>query len=104
MEHKRDPNGELIYKTDEEVLAQGSQLYEVSIVAFDGDNAIGLASDEWGTDGIWVVDDYQKMGIGVYLLTELRKNFPKDRKMGQMTDAGSQLARSYYRNLNNEDI
>jgi ribosomal protein S18 acetylase RimI-like enzyme len=95
----RDEKGNAIYLSDEEALEKGYKLYDTSIVAFDGDLAIGLASDEWGADGIWVIGTYQRLGIGLYLLSEFRKQFPESRKIGQMTNAGDSLSRAYFRKL-----
>lgn len=98
-EYLRDERGNIINLTDEEIKEKGYQLYETTIVAFDGDIAIGFASDEFGADGIWVVEAYRRQGIGLYLLTELRKYYDSSRKMGQMTNSGNQLARAYYKRL-----
>lgn len=95
----RDKNtGLALYLSDEEIEKKGLNVYQTSIVAFNSLNkSVGLASDEWGADGIWVNPDYQGRGIGLALLTEFRKQFKSSRQMGQMTDAGITLARSYYR-------
>ena len=68
----RDERGLATYDTDEQIADAGRPTHDTTIVAFDGDIPVGWASDEWGTDGIWVVEDYQRLGIGVYLLLELR--------------------------------
>jgi len=93
----RGPDGLALFLTDDEALQKGYKIVDTTIVAFDGDTAIGWVSDEWGTDGVWVIDDYQHLGIGTYLLYEMRKNWDYSRKIGQMTGAGKQLARSLYR-------
>lgn len=95
----RDSSGQPVYLSDEEMIAKGYPLTDTSIVAFDGDEAIGWASNEFGADGVWVVDEYQGLGIGTYLLSEFRKQFPEGRKIGQMTNAGEKMTRSYYRSL-----
>lgn len=100
----RDENGLAVYLTDEEIKEKGLLLFDASIAAFDGDQAIGLASDEWGTDGIWVIEDYQHLGIGTYLLTELRKQFKPERRIGQMTTAGWNMSKSYHKRMVMEAI
>jgi len=93
----RDENNNLIPLTDEEIRDKGKNLYDETIIAFDGDTAVGMVSNEWGADGLWVVEDYQRLGIGTYLLTEFRKQFKPGRKMGQMTPAGAEFARKYHK-------
>jgi hypothetical protein len=95
----RDKDGQVVYLTDEEMIAKGLPMQDTTITAFDGDVAIGWVSNEFGTDGVWVVDDYQFMGIGLYLLKEFRKQFRPERRIGQMTDAGENMTRAYYRDL-----
>ena len=94
-------DGEPVYRTDEEMIAEELPLYDTSIIAFHDGNPIAHASNEWGTDGVWVERPYQRLGIGTYMLHLLRKQFKPDRRIGQMTDAGEQMARSYYRNYVN---
>lgn len=94
----RDKDGLALYLSDEEVLEKKLLLYSPTIVAFNSNQkSVGLASDEFGADGIWVNSDYQNRGIGLVLLTEFRKQFSDDRQMGQMTASGINLARMYYR-------
>jgi GNAT superfamily N-acetyltransferase len=100
----RGPDGIAVMMSDEEITDKGLPLYDTSIAAFVGEDAVGLASDEWGADGVWVVEEYQRMGIGTYLIYEFRKQFKDERKLGQMTNAGYNLARSYYRRLKNENL
>ena len=52
-----------------------------------------------GADGVWVLDEYQSKGVGLELLTEFRKQFKEERRMGQMTPVGEKLARKYYRTM-----
>jgi len=101
---ERDPiTGLALHLTDAEIAAKGLPKTDTSIIAFNDKNqAVGFASNEFGADGVWVVDEYQKLGIGVELLSELRKQFPPERKMGQMTEAGVALAKAYYRRIKQE--
>lgn len=74
------------------------------IAAFNSKGeVIGGASNEFGADGIWIVDDYQKRGIGTELLYEFRKQFKPERKIGQVTPSGYNMVRAYYRRLKAED-
>lgn len=94
----RDEKGLALFLTEEEMDQKGYNKYSTTILAFnEQEKSIGLASDEWGADGIWVNQDYQKQGIGLTLLTAFRKQFPESRIMGQMTYAGRNLARSFFR-------
>jgi len=92
-EIKRDESGQAVNMTDDEAKAKGLQLYDPSMTAFHNGQAIGMSSDEWGSDGIWVAEDYQKLGIGTYLIQQLRSHFKPERKMGQMTAQGKILTR-----------
>jgi GNAT superfamily N-acetyltransferase len=102
---ERDPKtGLALYMSDEEISAKKLPKTDTSIVAYNEKNqAVGFASNEWGADGVWVIDEYQRLGIGVNLLSELRAQFPPTRKIGQMTDAGYALAKAYYRRIKKEN-
>ena len=96
----RDEKGLAIYLTEDEIIEQGLPLKDTSIVAFNKDGKpVGLASNEFGADGIWVTGSYQKKGIGTKLLAEFRKQFPPSRKIGQATGAGVNLIKRYYKQL-----
>ena len=96
--------GMAIYMTDEEVKAKGLPVVENGLAAFVGDRPVGFASNEFGTIGVWVVNEMQHKGLGTYLLREFSKLNPQIKRMGQMTNAGSNLARSYHRSLVQEAI
>ena len=102
----RDSKTDLaLYLSDEEIVAKKLPKTDTTIVAFNDKNqAVAFAADEWGADGVWVVDEYQKHGIGTALLSELRKQFPPDRKIGQMTEAGQALASAYYRHQIEDEL
>lgn len=100
----RDSNGMALYMDENEMIEKGLPLYDTFIAIFNSQQqCVGIASDEWGADGVWVHSSYQKRGIGLFLLTEFRKQFPESRKMGQMTSNGILLARAYFKLLNNEN-
>jgi GNAT superfamily N-acetyltransferase len=67
-------------------------------VAFDAKGPVGWASDEFGSVGVWVIDEYQRKGIGVELLSQWLQRNP-DQRLGQMTPAGGALARAYHRRV-----
>ena len=94
---RRNEHGDAMTMTDEEVAQKGLNTHDAAITAFDGDVAVGLASDEFGTDGIWVVEEYQQMGIGTYLLMALRDQFKEDRRVGQMTYEGVQMTKNLHK-------
>lgn len=95
----RDKEGLATYLTDAEAKAKGYLLESNDIVAFDGNKAIGLVSNEFGATGVWVIKDYQKQGIGKYLLNEYRKGMPFSRKLGQSTEVGYNLVGSWHKDL-----
>lgn len=104
-EHLRDEKGNLIYMNDEQMKEKGVPLYETSITAFNSNGEpIGWVSNEWGTDGVWVIEEYQGKGIGTNLLYEHRKQFKPGRKIGQMTGAGHNMTRSYHKKLVEEAL
>jgi 8-oxo-dGTP pyrophosphatase MutT (NUDIX family)/GNAT superfamily N-acetyltransferase len=99
----RDEKGEAVYLSEDEIKAKGLPITDTTMVVFDGEQEVATASDEWGTDGIWVNPDYRRQGIGVQLLRMFRKQFPYPRwKVGQMTIAGEELTRAYYRKYKDE--
>ncbi len=100
----RDENGLAIMMTPQEIIDAKLTAEDQTIVAFIGDDAIGLASNEWGATGIWVVEDYQKLGIGTYLLKEFRKTMNPKSKLGQMTESGIELTKAYHKKLVQEAL
>jgi hypothetical protein len=104
-EPMRKANGDLVYLSDEEVSAKGYPVYDTAIMVFnDVGECVGQASDEWGADLVAVREDYQRKGLGTILMTEFRRQFTKYRTMGQMTPAGRQLAKSYWKSLVNHHV
>ena len=100
----RDEHGMAILMTDAEVKEKGYPQYDPTIVAFnEAGDPVGFASNEWGASGVWVISKYQKKGIGLELLKAIRKYFKEERRMGQMTETGERLARTYYRRLSEEE-
>jgi len=99
----RDERGDAIMLTPEEAAAKGLCSHQFSIAAFnERGQPVGWASDEFGTDGIWVAEEYQNKGIGSELLYTFRRFYPPKRRMGQMTYSGCKLAEAYYRRLEKE--
>jgi len=92
----RDDHGMAVMLSREEMVENKLPLKDQTIVAFVGDDAIGWASNEWGATGVWVVEEYQFKGIGSYLLFEFRKTMKPTSRMGQMTDSGINLIKSYH--------
>ena len=101
----RDENGKALYMSEEEMKQKGLPLTETDIVAFNSNKEpIGSVSNEFGADGVWVIKDYQGKGIGTDLLYEFRKQFPSNRKIGQMTNAGVNMTRKYHKKLVEEAL
>ena len=95
----RDKEGNALYLSDEEMKQRNLPLHDTTVTAFNKNDAIGYSSNEWGADGVWVLNEYQSKGVGLELLTEFRKQFKEGRQMGQMTPVGEKLARKYYRTM-----
>lgn len=93
----RDPHGMAIMMNESEMDDRNLLKNDPTILVFYQDQCVGLASDEFGSDGVWIKKDFQKMGIGTILLLKFRQQFSESRKMGQMTSLGKKLARSYFR-------
>jgi len=100
----RDEHGLATYLSQQEMIDQKLPLEDQTIYAFVGDDPIGFASNEWGATGVWVVEKYQKLGIGTHLLAMFRKTMRPESKMGQMTNAGYGLAQAYHKRLVEEAI
>lgn len=103
LKAERDADGNLVYMSPEEIRAGEYPEFDTSIVAFINDKPIGLASNEFGAVGIWVEGPYQKLGIGTELLEKHIEQRPRVKrgaaKIGQMTDAGRMMTRSYFRKM-----
>lgn len=96
---ERDNNGSALFQSDDEIKQNKLPKEETTVYAFNSKKEnIGYASDEWGADGVWVKPEYQKQGIGTELLILLKQQVGT-RKIGQMTNAGINMTRSYWRKL-----
>jgi GNAT superfamily N-acetyltransferase len=102
-----DSNGEIlrngndiVYMTPEEIKRENLPEKDTTIVAFVGDKAVGIASNEWGAVGIWVDTQYHRAGIGTALLEKHVEQRPTLKsgigKLGQMTQAGYGMTQKYY--------
>jgi len=101
----RDEKGMALYLSKEEMIEKDLPLSDTSIVAFnEAGQPIGWVSNEFGADGVWVVNQYQKQGIGTDLLHEFRKQFKPGRRIGQMTGSGRNMTRSYHKKLVQEAL
>lgn len=96
----RDKNGDAMYMTLDQMKKENLPLKETNIVAFHEDKPVGLASNEFGTVGVWVTKKYQGLGIGTYLMDLHIQQRPdvqsKRNKIGQMTNAGVNMTLAYY--------
>lgn len=98
-EYLRDDKGMVIFTTEQENSENNLPSVLYSVAAFVDNDPIGFVSDEWGATGVFVVNKYQKLGVGSLLLREFMQLNPhrKTKRLGQMTSAGVNLARKYYR-------
>ena len=99
-------DGMAMTMTDDAIKKRGLPTHDETIVAFADEKPIGLASNEFGTVGVWVEGPYQKLGIGSDLMAMFMKQGPRflsgGSKIGQMTSAGENMSRAAYRKLKNE--
>jgi len=100
----RDEKGDAKYLSQQEMIDRGLALKDQSIVAFIGEDAIGWVSNEFGATGVWVVEEYQKLGIGSYMLFEFRKTMKPTSKIGQMTESGINLVKAHHKKLVEEAL
>jgi GNAT superfamily N-acetyltransferase len=91
---------DIVYMTPEEIKRENLPEKDTTIVAFVGDKAVGMASNEWGAVGIWVDTQYHRAGIGTALLEKHVEQRPTLKsgigKLGQMTQAGYGMTQKYY--------
>lgn len=95
----RDANGMATYLSPEEMKAQGYPSHSAGLAVFDGDRPVGFASNEFGTAGVWVVDEFQGKGIGARLLDDFMQRHPRIKKIGQMTPSGEKMTGAYHKRL-----
>lgn len=98
----RDDNGKAILMTDEEARQKGLSLFSITVGAFDGDQPVGYAGDEWGATGVYVKEKYQRSGLGLELLDAFMREsgrLQSGRKLGQMTNAGRNTAAAWHKHL-----
>ena len=67
---------------------------------------VGHAANEFGTTGVWVVEEFQRGGLGERLLTLFHELNPRlaAKSMGQMTEAGVGLAKAHHRRMVREAL
>lgn len=92
----RDARGLAEMMTEDEIVAKGHILFDQTIVAYAAGRPVGFAANEFGAVGIWVVGPWQGRGLGGELLHRFMTANPHMR-LGQMTIAGEELARSVHR-------
>lgn len=101
----RDEKGLALTMSLEEMKEKEYPLYDTTIVAFNQNKEpIGWVADEFGADGVWVIEEYQGKGIGTDLLHIFRKQFKPDRRIGQMTNKGIQMTKKYHKKLVEEAL
>ena len=100
----RDEKGNALYLSPEEMREKGLPFESGDLAAFHNDVPVGMASNEFGSTGVWVVDEHQKRGLGTHLLNEFRKLNPTLKNLGQMTNAGYNMSRAYHKRLVKEAL
>jgi hypothetical protein len=95
---KRDPDGNLVYINGEAQYFTKEELfrlnnskykrYEYAFAAFDGDNKVGVAQDEWGCILVSVAREYRNFGLGM-ILTKLAWEAEPGKTTGGCTPAGA---------------
>ncbi len=98
----RDEQGNATYLTNKEMRERNLPTEDQTIAVFYNDHPIGLASNEFGSVGIWVIKDFQNKGIGTMLSRIFMKQNPH-MKLGQMTAAGDNLARNVWKSFQKKD-
>ncbi len=86
----RDDHGQLTYYSKEEIADFVKYRYEHSFAAFDGEQQVGLAQDEWGCVLVSVAREYQGFGIGD-ILSRLAYDAEPGKNTGGCTPAGFQM-------------
>lgn len=94
-EYLRLPNDDLVYYTDEEVLANKWALYSIDIYAFDGTTCVGSVADEWGGTLLAIAKEYWRSKIGIYLYRLFNTRNPY-RCSGGFTNDGLRLMRAVH--------
>ena len=95
----RDEKGMAKSLTPEQIKAKGYAEEDGGLAAFDNGEAVGFASNEWGSAGVWVVEEMQRKGLGTYLLKLLMQEHTNIKHIGQMTNAGWNMSTSYHKQL-----
>jgi len=95
----RDSSGLATYMTDDQIKEKGYSPYETTIVAFDEQGPIGWVENSFGVPGVFIIKEMQGRGIGTYLLSEWMKLRSSKQRLGQMTNAGENMSRSYHKQL-----
>lgn len=83
---------DVIFYSDEEMKKEKYRIYDITVGAFDGENIIGAATDEWGAILVTVQPDYRGRGIGS-TLSRLYRSITKKSASGGYTSQGKNMAR-----------
>lgn len=99
----RDDDGNVQYLSDEEMEERGLPTEETTIMAFDGDEAVGFAEDSFGATSVKVKPGYRQKGIGTKLLSKHLEQFENKRRFGQMTPQGQEFLSRVYDKFKTSD-
>jgi GNAT superfamily N-acetyltransferase len=95
-EYLRDENQRIIDYTDEEIKHKKLKSSIVTVAAFDGDEIVGMAADEWGAYLVTVNPSHRGLGIGATLAHIFLSIYPK-KDSGGYTDYGKTMAKAVYK-------
>lgn len=89
----RDESGNILYFTDEEVVAMGRPLYEHTLAMFNEDKqCVASFQDEWGCVLIQVASEYRGFGFGP-LLNKMGRSIYPNKTSGGFTPSGARNLR-----------
>lgn len=91
-------DGNIEELSDAEAAALGRRLVEYTFAAFDGDQAVALAADEWGCWLVAVAQEYRGIGLGTEMQRLAREHEPA-RPSGGFTSRGEAGLRRVHREM-----
>jgi GNAT superfamily N-acetyltransferase len=90
-DYMRDADNNIINYSDEEIKQKKLKPSDVTVAAFDKNEIVGMATDEWGALLVTVQPQHRGQGIGVNLSHLYRTIYPR-KDSGGYTSQGKQMA------------